>query len=78
LLKISLKSSYITILADKVQILISFYLLSKMLRYVGIIMLVEFSKHLESFSSIWSRYFWHKQFGLFFIESQCIYEVTAI
>jgi len=37
-------------LEDKVQTLVSFYLLNKMLRYVGIILLVEFSKYLESFS----------------------------
>jgi len=39
-------------LAEKVQTLISFYLLSDMLRCVGIIVLVEFSKYLESFSVI--------------------------
>ena len=53
--------------------LISFYLLKKMLRYVGILFLVEFSKYLESFIMIWPRirYTWHKQFGLVFIESPC-------
>jgi len=39
-------------LADKVQALISFYLLNKMLLHVGIIFLVEFYKYLESFSMI--------------------------
>ena len=58
-----------------VQTLVSFYLLNKLLRCVGIILLVEFSKYLESFSMIWSgiRYIWHKQFGLLFIESSCIF-----
>jgi len=37
-------------LADKVQTFISFYLLNTMLKYVGIILLVEFLKYLESFS----------------------------
>jgi len=36
-------------LADKVQRLISFYPLNKMLWCVGIIFLVEFSKYMESF-----------------------------
>src|SRR6218665_3146621 len=44
--------SYIEILTDKVQTLISFYLLRKLLRYVGIVLLVEFFKHLERFSMI--------------------------
>jgi len=39
-------------LADKVQTLISFYLLNKTLRCVGIVLLVELSKYLESFSVI--------------------------
>jgi len=36
-------------LADSVQTLVSFYLLNKMLRLVGIILLVGLSKYLESF-----------------------------
>jgi len=55
---------------------VSFYLLNKMLRNVGIILLVQFSIYLESFSMIWSgidlRYIWHKQFGLVFIDTPCI------
>jgi len=39
-------------LADKVQTLLSFYILNKMLQCVGIILMVEFSKYLESFSMI--------------------------
>ena len=37
---------------QSVQTLIAFYLLNKMLRCVGIIILVEFSIYLESFSMI--------------------------
>ncbi len=67
-------------MADKVQTLISFYLLNKMLRYVGIILLVEFSKYLERFSMIWSgiRYIWHKQFDLLFIEPPCIHIIHTL
>ena len=56
---------------QSLQTFVSFYLLNKMLRNVGIILLVQFSKYLESFSMIWSgiRY---KQFGLVFIETPCI------
>jgi len=39
-------------LADKIQTLISFYLLNKNLWCVEIILLVELSKYLESFSMI--------------------------
>jgi len=39
-------------LEDEVQTLVSFYLLNKMLQRVGIILLVEFSKYLESFSMV--------------------------
>jgi len=46
-------------LADKVQALISFYLLNKMLGHVGIIFVVELSKYLESFSII-DQLFRHK------------------
>jgi len=54
-------------LGDKVRTHI-FYPLNKMLRCVEIVLLVEFSKYLESL--VWYR--WHKQFGLLFIESPCI------
>ena len=56
---------------QSLQTFISLYLLTKMLRNVGIILLVQFSKYLESFSMTWSgiRYIWHKQFGLVFIET---------
>ena len=55
------------------QTFVSFYLLNKMLRNVGLVLLVQFSEHLESFSRIWSgiRYIWHKQFDLVFIETPC-------
>ena len=58
---------------QSVQTLVSFYLLNKVLRCIGVILLVEFSKYPESFSMIWSgiTYIWHKQFGLLFIESPC-------
>jgi len=49
-----------------------FIYLKKMSRNVGNILLVQFSKYLESFSMIWSgiiRYIWLKQFGLVFIET---------
>ena len=55
-----------------------------MLRYVGIILLVEFSKYLDSFSIIWSgvRYnilhIWQKQFGLPFIGSPCTYRPSCL
>ena len=64
--------SYATVMHFK-HTFVSFYLLNKMLRNVGIILLVQFSKHLETFSMIWSgiRYIWHKQFGLVFIETPC-------
>jgi len=39
-------------LEDKVQTLVSFNLLNKMSRNVRLILLVHFSKHLESFSMI--------------------------
>jgi len=39
-------------LADSVQTHISFYLLNKMLWCVGIVLLVELPKYLESFSMI--------------------------
>jgi len=39
-------------LADKVQTLISFYLLNKMLRCVRIILLVELSKYFGNFSVV--------------------------
>jgi len=47
-------------LADNARTLISFYLFNKMLWYVGILLLVEFSKCLESFRMIWSgiSYVW--------------------
>src|SRR6218665_3226362 len=57
----------IKILADKVQTLISFYLLNKMLQCVGIVFLVEFSKYLESFSIMTRHFIAHKQFGLYFL-----------
>jgi len=40
------------ILADKVQTLISFQLLDTLLRCVGIVFLVQFSKYLQSLSMI--------------------------
>src|SRR6218665_3586947 len=61
---------------QSLQTFVSFYLLNKMLRNVGIILLVEFSKYLESFSMIWSgtRYIRHKQFGLpYFSLNHCVY-----
>jgi len=59
---------------QSVQTFISFCLLNKVLRFLGIVMLVEFSKYLGSFSMIWSgiRYIWHKKFGLHFFGSPCI------
>ena len=42
----------INIFSYKVQTIISFYLLNKMLRCVAIILLVELSKYLESFGMI--------------------------
>ena len=56
-------------------------MLNKMLRYVGIIFLVEWSKYyLESFIRIWSRirYIWYKQFGLVFIETPCPYICVCV
>jgi len=44
---------YFVNLVDNVQTLISFYLLYKMLWCVEILLLVEFSKCVESFSMIW-------------------------
>jgi len=61
---------------QSLQTCVSFYLLNKMLRNVGIILVVQFSDYLESFSMIWSdiRYIWHKQFGLLFTtEPSCNY-----
>jgi len=48
-----------------------------MLQYVGIILLIEFSKCLESFCIIWLciRYRWHKKFSLLFIEPPCTYGI---
>ena len=45
---------------QSVQTTVSFYLLNKILRYVGIVLLVAFSVYLESFSMVWSgiRYIW--------------------
>jgi len=40
------------VLADKVQTLVSFYPLNKISQYIGTILLVEFSKYLESFSMV--------------------------
>jgi len=59
---------------QSLQTFVSFYLLNKMLLNVGIVLLIQFSKYLESFSIIWSgiRYIWHEQFGLGFIKSPCI------
>jgi len=65
-------------LGDKVQTLISFHPLNKMLRCVEIILLVEFFKYLESFSMTSLSIIWHKEFGLIFIESPCIYTCTPI
>ena len=50
---------------QSLQTFLSFYLPNKMLQNVGIILLVQFYKYLESFSMIWSgtRYIWHKQLG---------------
>jgi len=64
---------------QSLQTFASFYLLSKMLWNGGIILLVQFSKYLESLSMIRSgiRYIWHKQFGLVFIETQCIFEIRS-
>src|SRR6218665_2767860 len=58
---------------QSLQTCVSFYLLNKMLRNVGIILLVQFAKYLESFRMISSviRYIRHKQFGLVFIETPC-------
>src|SRR6218665_2673470 len=47
--------SFTYILTDKVQTLIFFYLLNKMLRCVGLKFLVEFSNNLESFSMIYDQ-----------------------
>jgi len=46
--------SEILIFVDKVQILMSLYLLNKILGCIGIILLVEFSKYLECFIVRWS------------------------
>jgi len=45
-----------------------------MSRNVGIKLLVQFSKYLESFSMMRSgiRYIWHKQSAWVFIETPCI------
>ena len=58
---------------QSLQTFVSFYLLNKMSWNIRIILLVQFSKYLESFSIIQSgiRYIWHKQFGLVFIETPC-------
>jgi len=60
---------------QSLQTFVSFYLLNKMLRSAGIILLVQFSEYLENFSMIWSgiRNIWHKQFGLAFIETLYIW-----
>jgi len=64
---------------------IYFYLLNKMLRCVGIILLVELSKYLELFSmiimiryrpKIYIRHY--MPFGLLFIESPCKFYITRI
>jgi len=67
-------------LAHKVKALVSFYLLNKMLRYVEIILIVQFSKYLESFSTIWTGIYdiYDKQLGLLFIELPCSWLWKAV